>query len=67
MSYTKTKPAKQSIYMTRLLYELSGAGKTPAEPDYHGYTTAKRQLEKIPMTPEQYEAEIKILTEIYGL
>jgi len=37
------------------------------KPDYTAYSAAKRQLEIKPLSPEQYEREVKRLARKYGV
>ena len=37
------------------------------KPDYRAYSAAKRELESKPLSPEQYDREVKRLAKKYGI
>jgi len=37
------------------------------KPDYTSYSAAKRELERRPLSPEQYDREVKRLAKKYGI
>ena len=64
---TKTKYIPQKAKGKQSLNVLDVLSVKRRIPDYRGYSAFKREIENMPLLPEEYEALCKRAAERYGL
>jgi len=70
MNYQKIRPTKKDISLTLNFYNIISGRQNEhmnIAPDYEGYERAKKELRERAKSVEEYDREIKLIIQEYGV